>query len=141
MEIKLNSEQLAYLKSLDSKKKKRKFLLDCLLGEIESKNIVKFEPIIFKDGVFQTKDKNVADFLSHFCRESKLVEESFLSSQIQDFLSTENILSMNVFEARELIAKSDEVAKLPTDFCVKITDENRLILERIWCEINKETQI
>lgn len=33
--IKLNPEQLAYLKSLDSKKKKRKFLLDCLVECIE----------------------------------------------------------------------------------------------------------
>lgn len=35
MKIKLNPEQLSYLKSLDSKKKKRKFLLDCLVEEIE----------------------------------------------------------------------------------------------------------
>jgi len=35
MEIKLNLEQLQYLKSLDSKKKKRKFLLDCLIEDVE----------------------------------------------------------------------------------------------------------
>jgi hypothetical protein len=42
--IKLNPEQLAYLKSLDSKKKKRKFLLDCFVEnievEIESKELI-----------------------------------------------------------------------------------------------------
>jgi len=37
--IKLNPEQLAYLKSLDSKKKKRKFLLDCLIENIEISKI------------------------------------------------------------------------------------------------------
>lgn len=36
MEIKLNLEQLSYLKSLDSKKKKRKFLLDCLIEDVEN---------------------------------------------------------------------------------------------------------
>ncbi len=35
MKLKLNPEQIAYLKSLDSKKKKRKFLLDCLVDNIE----------------------------------------------------------------------------------------------------------
>lgn len=35
IELKITLEQIAYLKSLDSKKKKRKFLLDCLFEEIE----------------------------------------------------------------------------------------------------------
>jgi len=36
MQIELSKEQLQYLKSLDSKKKKRKFLLDCFIKEIEA---------------------------------------------------------------------------------------------------------
>lgn len=105
IKIEISEEQIAYLKSLDSKKKKRKFLLDCLLGEIESKNKVKFKPIIFKDGVFETKDKNVADFLRYFCRESKLVEET---------------------ELKEIVSKQvDELFKdgkeIPTDSCKTIS--------------------
>jgi hypothetical protein len=73
MKIELTKSQISYLKSLDSKKKKRKFLLDCFVENIE-------------------------------------VE----------------------IEAKELIEKSNEVAKLPTDFCVKITDENRDVLQEIW---------
>lgn len=34
MELKLNLEQVTYLKDLDSKKKQRKFLLDCLVDSI-----------------------------------------------------------------------------------------------------------
>jgi hypothetical protein len=34
MKIKLTKSQISYLKSLDSKKKKRKFLLDCLVENI-----------------------------------------------------------------------------------------------------------
>ena len=37
--MELSKEQLAYLKSLDSKKKKRKFLLDCLIENVESPRI------------------------------------------------------------------------------------------------------
>ena len=35
MKLKLNSEQIAYLKGLDSKKKKRKFIIDCLVENIQ----------------------------------------------------------------------------------------------------------
>lgn len=37
--MELSKEQIAYLKSLDSKKKKRKFLLDCLIENIEISKI------------------------------------------------------------------------------------------------------
>ena len=43
IELKITSEQIAYLKSLDSKKKKREFLLDCLLEEITNKQIKKLK--------------------------------------------------------------------------------------------------
>lgn len=45
MKLNLTLEQLAYLKSLDSKKKKRKFLLDCLVECIEV-GIEVIEPIL-----------------------------------------------------------------------------------------------
>jgi len=43
MTIEINLEQVSYLKSLDSKKKQRKFLLDCLVGIIIGES-VKFDP-------------------------------------------------------------------------------------------------
>ena len=39
MEIKLNLEQVSYLKGLDSKKKQRKFLLDCLVEGIIGESV------------------------------------------------------------------------------------------------------
>jgi hypothetical protein len=80
MKIELTKSQISYLKSLDSKKKKRKFLLDCLIENTE-------------------------------------VE----------------------IETKELIEKSNEVAKLLTDFCVKITDENREVLEKVSQKIRNKT--
>jgi len=51
MKLKLNLEQIAYLKSLDSKKKKRKFLLDCLVEEIENDSAEWFKELIDSDKV------------------------------------------------------------------------------------------
>lgn len=65
MKIELNPKQLSYIKGLDSKKKQRKFLLDCILENIigESQKPIKIRPIIFKDGAFTTNDKDEIAFL------------------------------------------------------------------------------
>jgi hypothetical protein len=123
MKIELTKEQIAYLKSLDSKKKKRKFLLDCLIEnvEIDNSEITKTIPTgnVIEDSInFGVDSINMI---------SKAFKVAFKAREIK--------------ESQELIEKSNEVAKLPTDFCVEITDENRLLLERIWCEINKKTQV
>lgn len=55
--MELSKKQIAYLKSLDSKKKKRKFLLDCLIENIEiseSKGLFGIKNIEFH---FQYEDK------------------------------------------------------------------------------------
>lgn len=41
IKIKILEEQIAYLKSLDSKKKKRKFLLDCFIEDVEISEEIK----------------------------------------------------------------------------------------------------
>jgi len=62
--IKLNPEQLQYLKSLDSKKKKRKFLLDCLVEEIEVKNL-KAKAFFFIEGESIPIDDELFNFLDN----------------------------------------------------------------------------
>ena len=39
--MEITKKQIAYLKSLDSKKKKRKFLLDCLIEDVEISEEIK----------------------------------------------------------------------------------------------------
>ena len=78
----LNQEQLSHLKSLDSKKKKRKFLLDCMLENIDleisnffSKDYVKSEnvenvgkSIVFTNGMYETSNKKEIEFISIYGR-------------------------------------------------------------------------
>jgi hypothetical protein len=69
----LNEEQLAYLKELESPKKRRKFMLDCLvenvLGEsVKSVKISELPHFIFKDGkLVVEKDTPMCDFLMSQC--------------------------------------------------------------------------
>lgn len=56
MTIKITEEQVEYIKSLDSKKKQRKFLLDCLVGSIIGES-VKFN--------FKSKNEIAKDRLNH----------------------------------------------------------------------------
>lgn len=109
IKIEITKKQLAYLKSLDSKKKKRKFLLDCLVEEIEVKN------------------PKAKAFLEH----------------VEDFLKEESILRMKGFKEiklDEILEKSKE-PQPPTEFCVKITDENKGILETAYYEFNTVTNV
>lgn len=87
MKIELTKSQISYLKSLDSKKKKRKFLLDCFVEDIE------------------------------------------VWSELEELIQKVN---KKAKESQELIEKSNEVAKLPTDFCVEITQSNKEVLEKLW---------
>ena len=57
MKIKLNQEQLSYFKGLKKNKKKRAFLLDALLQNLESEIQIS-ENIVFKDGIFKTSNQN-----------------------------------------------------------------------------------
>jgi hypothetical protein len=69
----LNDEQLAYLKNLESPKKRRKFMLDCLVKNVlgESAKSVKISElpyVIFKDGkLVVEKDTPMCDFLMSQC--------------------------------------------------------------------------
>jgi hypothetical protein len=66
MEIKLNLEQVSYLKGLDSKKKQRKFLLDCLVGMIIGESVKKIPSIkiIMEDGICKITDPDAIAFLN-----------------------------------------------------------------------------
>ena len=59
----LTSEQLAYLKELESPKKRRKFMLDCLVENALGES-VKSHNIVFKNGVFKTNDPDLIKTLN-----------------------------------------------------------------------------
>jgi len=140
--IELTLEQLQYLKSLDSKKKKRKFLLDCLVEETE------FKEEMNKQGFYAV---NLTDGTEIYRKRWDLLEEpekpKSFSEYIDEFISCENILKLNkntydsnffsdIFkeiESKEILEKSKE-PQPPTEFCVEITPENRSILEGIYCK-------
>lgn len=68
MSLNLNPEQIAYLKGLDSKEKRREFLLDCLVENVigESAEIDPSKVISFKNGEFKATSQEQIDFLSGF---------------------------------------------------------------------------
>ena len=170
--IKLNPEQLQYLKSLDSKKKKRKFLLDCLIENIEVENneikldeflkncvFKKWEYLVEKplgeeikidtDLKNESESEKIKFVYEHFDHLLEIIKTAEIAEilkticvkqQDYQYASKFRELEKKFREKEELIAKSNE-PQPPMEFCVEITDENRLILERIWCEINKEKQI
>lgn len=173
MEIKLTLEQIAYLKSLDSKKKKRKFLLNCFVESIEvEENPIKLEDFL-KNKVFKKweyleekplgkeieidtdlkneseseKTKNIHEHFDHLLQIIKTAEIAEILKTIcvkqQDYQYAAKFreLEKKFREKEELIAKSNEVAKLPADFCIKITNENREILQKIWSDLNKNEVI
>jgi hypothetical protein len=116
MKIELTKSQISYLKSLDSKKKKRKFLLDCLVENVEVK----------------IDNSEIAKIIPT----GNVIEDSInLGVNSLDMISK----AFKAREAKELIAKSNEVAKLPTYFCVKITDKNRDVLEKVSQKIRNKT--
>lgn len=100
--MKLNPKQLSYLKGLDSKKKQRKFLLDCILENVigESDN----ETLNLK---LDLKHEKMLELINDYKNQS--VKDVFSS------IKTENL------EAKEIIAKSKE-PQPPMEFCVQITD-------------------
>lgn len=66
--MKLSEEQIAYLKSLDSKKKRRKFMLDCLVDSVIGE-LAKIDPskvINFTNGKFEATSQEQIDFLKGF---------------------------------------------------------------------------
>ena len=111
MKIELTKSQIAYLKSLDSKKKKRKFLLDCFIENIEVGKKSKVKPIVFTNGVFQTNNKEAIDFLEKCW---------FIKNEKE--------------ESQELIEKSNEEPQLLDAVCVKINSSNRDILQKVYNE-------
>jgi len=142
IKIKILEEQIAYLKSLDSKKKKRKFLLDCLVGEIEFKGIhALIEEFFSTENILKTnreamglptkkiKVENVVD--------EKLkgtgYENAFFKAIIPIGSSFSDVLKEvdKYKESQEILEKSKE-PQPPTEFCVKVTDENRDVLQGVW---------
>ena len=103
MKIELTQEQILHLKSLNSKKKKRKFLLDCFLEEIEKK----VNPI------------SLSDFLKNQVRTPL------------DYLNRPDKLCVDSNKAYRGIPENSQKPQLPMEFCVEVTDENREVLRKL----------
>ena len=108
MKLKLNPEQLSFLQSLKSKKKKRKFLLDCLVEEIEKK----VNPI------------SLSDFLKNQVRTPL------------DYLNRPDKLCVDSNKVYRGIPENLKEPQTPMNFCVEITDENAKLLNSIWQNFN-----
>jgi hypothetical protein len=66
MKIELTKSQISYLKSLDSKKKKRKFLLDCLIENICVEETQSIKPSYYPDKI---------ELITHNIEQRKLSEQ------------------------------------------------------------------
>ena len=66
MKIELTKSQISYLKSLDSKKKKRKFLLDCLVENICVEETQSTKPNYSQEEI---------DLVAHYIEQRKLSEQ------------------------------------------------------------------
>jgi len=108
MKLKLNPEQTSFLQSLKSQKKKRKFLLDCLVEEIEKK----VNPI------------SLSDFLKNQVRTPL------------DYLNRPDKLCVDSNKVYRGIPENLKEPQTPMNFCVEITDENAKLLNSIWQNFN-----
>jgi hypothetical protein len=106
MKIELTQEEISHLKSLDSKKKKRKFLLDCLVEEIEKK----VNPI------------SLSDFLKNQVRTPL------------DYLNRPDKLYLDSNKAYRGIPQNLKEPQPPIEFCVEVTDGNKEVLQQIWAK-------
>jgi len=114
MEITLNSEQVSYLKSLDSKKNQRKFLLDCLVESIIGES-VKFEDFCVEitdenrdvlEKVWNKFHNDMDGVLDNNYLHSNSLHSKCFSSNV----STDNEIEVDIVSTKEflkLIGKSD----------------------------------
>jgi hypothetical protein len=111
--MKLNPKQLSYIKGLDSKKKQRKFLLDCILENVigESKEI-KVEKVTdekltgtgYENAFFKVRIPIGADFSDVLeCYSRKVYEKGKFATIIPQ-------------ENNELVNLTDEIKNIEVDF-------------------------
>ena len=98
MNLELNSDQQEYLKTLKGKKKKRKFILDCIIEQVESKR--KSVKISELPQVEIPKDK---DFI--------LVPLGYMTPSDEEF----KIMLENAKKEAEINDKKKEMIKLVED--------------------------
>jgi len=98
MKIELTKSQISYLKSLDSKKKKRKFLLDCLVENVcveetqsPKPNYSPEEIELVKHNINQREVSEQGSELLKFDMLEKDVEVDFLC-EIQNYLESKSII-------------------------------------------------
>lgn len=168
MNITLNQEQLSYLKGLNSKNKKRKFLLDCMLENIDleisnffSKDYVKSEnienvgkSIVFTNGMYKTSNKKEIELLDslHPMILREVDESNYIDNENHlcwifnrlisygenpnfDYMIKLKQIADKYKESQEIIDKSNK-PQPPMNFCVEITDENKIVLNSIWKNFN-----
>lgn len=151
MKLKLNPKQFAFLQSLKSQKKKRKFLLDCLLEEVELKIIseqfgIKKAKDALGNTYFFTKWKMLEDANPDFCGKTIELPKQKIALTGNDVVDSANIGIMavnSIIKARKLANEKEEILKKsnepqpPMEFCVEVTDENRDVLQSVWNNFHK----
>ena len=147
--MELSKEQLQYLKSLDSKKKKRKFLLDCLIENVEiseSKGLFGIKNIEFH---FQYEDKEnrksnysteeielvkhninqreVTEQGSELLKFDKLEEDSFWVTQKENERLKEKINQQNLILDEFEVQKDTDIKSY--EYCNNIINFSNLIVK------------
>lgn len=130
MEIKLNLEQITYLKSLDSKKKKRKFLLDCLIenveiGESDALLGIKKIALNFKYQDEQNRKSNYSP------EEIELVKHNINQREVTEQGS--ELLKFDILEEEEFCKTQKEIERLKK----KINQQN-VILDQFDIQEDKD---
>jgi len=130
----ITKEQLSYLKGLDSKKKQRKFLLDCFVENAIIESEKNNEPITLK----LKYEKLYSSLDDYKNQEVKDVFGILLPSEIIKGIQKakdQYALIQKKKESREIIEKSKK-SQPPMYFCVKITDENQKTLDILFSKFN-----
>jgi hypothetical protein len=162
MKIELTQEEISHLNSLDSKKKKRKFLIDCFINSFEVeepainlndflKNQIRIpweylkEPKEIKNNFSEMLEKLQKGEVDMYCFinniESKYKKQGpvLTGNQIIDSVNTgiralDSIRKVyKAIEKKEIIENSKK-PQPPMEFCVEITDENKEVLQQIWAK-------
>lgn len=125
----LDEEQKNYLKSLDSKKKRRKFMLDCLVESVigESAKIDTSKVVVFKDGVFKTSDPEMICAMNAWVDKTELFT-STTAPRTFEGLGIPNLIKKKMEGCKRIgdrFFKEKHVFK--NNDLVFITDTNRVV--------------
>jgi len=136
----LTSEQIAYLKALDSKKKRRKFMLDCLVESVLGESM-KFEEEINRLNVVYQKSTAPATLkgLLQFCgvsdeQMSKSVFRESANKETQHLESIDFDFNFSLVNAMRECADKSNFTTEEVDMAKNLMTEREKVSEKKWTD-------